>query len=197
MSTLTECERLLQQAKTCATAMQGLAEVQGDAIRTREAQQMIQRDVAPLQKEVQRALTEMGRHELFGSTTAAATATTTTASALTYQAPDIEHGSDMDALIASSDDLLRESHSILAETEQIGTSTLHQMGRQREQLENTNQHLAAVQQVAVQAKNILQSMSRRACRSKLALYAMIVALVLANIYVLYRIYKKHHHSSGE
>lgn len=186
VTTLTECERLLNQAKTCATAMQGLAEVQGDAVRTREAQQMLQRDVAPLQKEVQRALTEMGRNELFvGASKTAATSS--------YQAPDIEHGSsDMEALISSSDDLLRESHSILAETEQIGTSTLHQMGRQREQLENTNQHLAAVQQVAVQAKNILQSMSRRACRSKLALYAMIVSLVLANLYVLYRIYKKHH-----
>jgi len=35
-------------------------------------------------------------------------------------------------------------------------------------------------------------MSRRACRSRLALYAMIMGLVAANIFVLYCIYKKHH-----
>jgi hypothetical protein len=46
--------------------------------------------------------------------------------------------------------------------------------------------------VAVQAKNILVSMSRRAFKSKLALYAMIATLTMANFYVLYRIFKKHH-----
>ena len=158
--------------------MQGIAEVQGDAIRVREAQQHLERDIGPLAKEVKRALDEMGREELF------------------YGAADIEtsngHRSDMDSLIQSSDDLLRESQSILAETEQVGTSTLLQMGQQREQLLNANQNLGTVQEVAVRAKNILQSMSRRACRSRLALYCMIAALIFANFYVLYRIYKKKH-----
>jgi vesicle transport through interaction with t-SNAREs protein 1 len=167
----------LAEAKKCATAMQGLAEVEGDVMRTREAQQRLERDIGPLAKEVQRALTETGgREELF------------------YQAPDIEQGSSMDSLLQSSDDLLRESQSILAETEHIGTTTLQQMGRQREQINNANTSLAAVQAVAVQAKNILVSMSRRAFKSKLALYAMIAALAMANFYVLYRIFKKHHKS---
>lgn len=156
--------------------MQGLAEVEGDAMRTRESQQRLERDIGPLAKEVQRALQETGgREELF------------------YQAPDIEQGgSSMDSLIQSSDDLLRESQSILAETEHIGTTTLQQMGRQREQINNANTNLEAVQAVAVQAKNILVSMSRRAFKSKLALYVMITALAMANVYVLYRIFKKHH-----
>jgi vesicle transport through interaction with t-SNAREs protein 1 len=154
--------------------MQGLAEVEGNAMRTREAQQRLERDIGPLAKEVQRALQESrGREELF------------------YQAPDIEQGS-MDSLLQSSDDLLRESQSILAETEHIGTSTLQQMGRQREQINNANTSLEGVQAVAVQAKNILVSMSRRAFKSKLALYAMIATLTMANFYVLYRIFKKHH-----
>jgi vesicle transport through interaction with t-SNAREs protein 1 len=160
--------------------MQGLAEVEGNAMRTREAQQRLQRDIGPLAKEVQRALSEVqGRDELF------------------YQAPDIEQGSSMDSLIQSSDDLLRESQNILAETEHIGTTTLQQMGRQREQLHNMNVHLEAVQAVAVQAKNILKSMAIKACKSKLALYVMILALAWANFYVLYRIFEKNHASSSK
>jgi vesicle transport through interaction with t-SNAREs 1 len=165
--------------------MQGLAEVDGNAIHVRQAQQLLERDIGPLAKEVKRALDGMGRDELFSSS---------------YRAPpDIEYGggglSDglmMDSLIQSSDALLRESQSILAETEQIGTTTLFQMGRQREQLQNTNRHLNSVQEIAVQAKNILTAMSRRACRSRLALYCMIGTLIFANFYVIYRIYKKHH-----
>jgi len=177
--TLQQCEKLLSESKKCATAMHGLAEVQGDPMRIREASQRLERDIAPLSREVQRALNDMGREELF------------------YQAPDIEHqggtsSTDMDALIQSSDDLLRESQQVLAETEQIGTSTLQQMGQQREQLLNANRNIEAVQNVATQAKNILASMSRRACKNKLALYAMIAVLTLTNLHVIKLIYKKHH-----
>lgn len=80
--------------------MQGLAEVEGNPMKIREASQRIDRDVAPLAKEVTRALQEStngGREELF------------------YQAPVRNNGSyvgpDMEALIGSSDDLLRESLS--------------------------------------------------------------------------------------
>jgi len=157
--------------------MQGLAEVEGDQHRAQEARQKVERDIGPLSKEIKRQLNEMGREELF------------------YQAPDIEQGSstsDLDSLIRNSDDLLRESQSILAETEQIGTSTLHQMGRQREQLQNANTSLEAVQNVAIQAKNILSGMARKALKSKLCLYFMIAVLGFLNLFVLYRIYKKHH-----
>lgn len=160
--------------------MQGLAEVEGNAMRVTEAKQLLERDIGPLSKEIKRALNEMGRDELF------------------YQAPDIEHAqsaSDMDSLIQSSEDLLRESQSVLVDTEHIGNTTLHQMGRQREQLQNANTNLETVQNVMMQAKYILTSMSRRACRSRLALYFMIFGLGLANIFVLCCIYKKHHKAS--
>lgn len=184
-STLTECDRLLHEAKRCATAMQGLAEVEGNALRLTEAKNFLQRDITPLTREVQRALHEMGggraagqRDELFSG----------------YQAPDIEIGDDnqMDSLIQSSEDLLRESQAILSETEYIGTSTIHHMGRQREQLEQANRHVDAVRAVAVQAKNILSSMSRRAWKNKVFLYALITVLAAANLYVLYQIYVQHH-----
>lgn len=195
-STLSECERLLSEAQSCVTAMRGLAQGEsssttinaseataGDAFKVKQTDQMIEREIGPLRKEVTRALQEMGREELFGSSSASQQQQPL------YSPP----GSDMESLIQSSDSLLRESQSILADTEQVGTRTLLQMGQQREQLENTNRHLDAVQAAAVQAKNILQSMSRRACRSRFALYCMIAVLVAANFYVLYRIYKKKHH----
>lgn len=159
--------------------MQGIAEIEGNVMRVTEARKLLERDIGPLAKEVKRALNEMGREELF------------------YQSPDIEHSSpyqsDMDSLIQSSDDLLRESQSILMETEYIGDQTLQQMGRQREQLRNAGGSLEVVQNAAGQARRILTNMSRRACRSRLALYVMIGTLAAANLFVLYRIYKKHHH----
>ena len=188
-STLTECERLLRQAQQCATAMQGEAEISGDPLRITDAQQRLERDIAPLSREVSRQLHEMNRkEELFGD-------------------DDVEQhghhtgslnsgGSDshmmMQSLIQSSDDLLRESQSILVETEYIGNQTLQQMGRQREQLQHTNANLAAVQRAAGRAHVILRDMSRRACRSRLALYGMIAVLGAAHVWVLYAIYKKHH-----
>ena len=54
----------------------------------------LERDIGPLAKEVQRALNDTGREELF------------------YQAPTAGDGNrDMESLIQSSDDLLRESHA--------------------------------------------------------------------------------------
>lgn len=156
--------------------MQGLAEVQGNPVRIQESKNLLQRDIGPLSKEVQRQLNEFQSEELIGG----------------YQPPDIESAyTDMDSLIQSSESLLRETHSIMYETEHIGNTTLLQMGRQREQLENTNSHLQAVKQVATQAKNILTGLSRRALKSKLALYVMIALMAWANLHVLYLIYKKH------
>ena len=157
--------------------MQAMAEVQGNPLKVREAKNLLERDIQPLSKEIEKQLNEMSREELF------------------YQAPDIESGnSDLDSLIHSSDSLLRESQSILAETEQIGTATLQQMGRQREQLENSNRQLDAVLAATLRAKNILVSMSWRAWKSKFGLYCMIFLLSSANLYVLYRNFKKKHAS---
>lgn len=178
-STLAECDRLLQLAQQCATAMNGLAQVEGNAMRIRETAALTQRDLGPLKKEIQRAMQALeGRDDLFGS--------------VELQNHHHHNNSDVEALIHSSDDMLRESQMLLAETEEIGTRTLHQMGRQREQLEHSRDSLQALQETAHQAKRILMDMSRKAFRSRLALYAMIGTLMLANLYVLRLIYQKHH-----
>jgi vesicle transport through interaction with t-SNAREs protein 1 len=162
--------------------MQGLAEIEGNAMRVNEAKNHLERDIAPLAKEVKRALEQMGREELFYTTG--------------NQQQDYEY-SDMESLIRSSDELLRDSRAVLADTEHVGTTTLHQLGRQREQLLNAQASLESVRHAATQARTILTSMSRRACRSRLALYGMIVTLIIANLFVLYCIYKKHHKPKNE
>jgi hypothetical protein len=72
--------------------MQGLAEVEGNPMKVREASQRVERDIGPLAKEVKRAL-DGGREELF------------------YQAPTGSQSLDMESLISNSEDLLRESQA--------------------------------------------------------------------------------------
>lgn len=168
--------------------MLGLAEVEGNAMRVTEARHLLERDIGPLAREVQRALHEMGREELFYEAPTAD---------LEYAAAGAAGSSDMDSLIQSSEDLLRESQSILMETEYIGDQTLYQMSRQREQLQNAGQSLQAVQNAVGTAGRVLKSMSRRACRSRFALHVMIATLGAANLFVLYCIYKKHHRHSED
>lgn len=74
--------------------MQGLAEVEGNQMKIREASQRMERDIMPLQKEVERTLNESNREELF------------------YHAPSesMTRG-DLESLISNSEDMLRESQA--------------------------------------------------------------------------------------
>ena len=186
--TLKECERLLNEAKICATAMQGLAELEGNNVmKIREASQRLERDIAPLAKEVQRALgseqeqqQERQRQELF------------------YQAPNVDgnnnnnnnNNEDMEALISSSEDLLRQSMSLMVETETIGNSTIQQMVQQREQLQNARTNIDRTREIAEQAATVLRDMSRRAFRNKQCLYVMIGLLGIANVMALIHNFRK-------
>lgn len=162
--------------------MQAMAEVEGNAMRVREAQMLMDRDIAPLSTEVQRALNSVQKEDLF------------------YHAPDVESSnmgsSDMESLIRNSEEMLRESQTVLADTEYIGNETILQLGRQREQLQNANRSLEGVQAAALKAKNILVSMSNRACRTRLGLYVSIATLTAANIFVIYCIIRKHAHKDS-
>jgi len=55
-STLQECDHLLSEARMSASAMQGLAEIEGDSLKIIEAKKRVEREVLPLSKEVERAL---------------------------------------------------------------------------------------------------------------------------------------------
>lgn len=75
------------------------------------------------------------------------------------------------------------------ETEQIGNSTIGQMGRQREQLMGANTNIERTRQIAEQAGSILSDMGRKAFRNKLCLYIMIGVLILLNLWALVRMFK--------
>jgi len=179
-TTLQECERLLAQAKQHATAMQGLAEVEGNPMKIREASQKIERDVLPLSREVARALNnDGGREELF------------------YQAPGANGDSngynagDMESLIGSSESMLRESLSLTMETERIGNSTLEQMGRQREQLLGANANIMRTREIALQASRVLTELGRKSFNNKIVLYVLVGILIFANCWALTRWLGKH------
>lgn len=97
-STLKECERLLEDAKRCATSLQEMVSPE-NPIRVAEAQQRFDRDLAPLSQEVSRAL--------------GATTDLSTSGDNVYQAPDPYFGvsTDTELLIQNSEDLLRESQA--------------------------------------------------------------------------------------
>jgi vesicle transport through interaction with t-SNAREs protein 1 len=177
-SSLLECERLLEEARKCAVAMRGLAEISGDAMRIQQAEQRSQRDIAPLSREVSSALDKIGN--------------------VTYQAPsDVEYGNlDTQRLISQSEELLRESQALCASSEQIGNETLGQMGRQREQLEATNQYLHDTSTLTGQARQILQDMQNKTLRKKSVLYALIVLLIIANAWAIHHLWVKGKHSNN-
>jgi hypothetical protein len=145
-----ECDRLLNEARQHATAMHGLAEVEGNAMKIREAQQRMDRDIAPLAREVQRALHESGREELFSGSSGGGLGSGGGGDGNDFR--------DMDSLISNSDALLRESQALCFETEHIGNMTLNQMGQQREQLEGANRNISATMAVALQARIVLNDM---------------------------------------
>lgn len=190
--TLRECDRLLKEARHLATAMQGLAEVEGNAMRVRETQLLIERDLSPLQKEIQRSLMSVQRNSSTGNVNQQQQQQQR--QELFYQPPNTmqqhQQQQDMESLIRSSESMLLESQTVLAETEHIGANTLHQMGQQREQLQNANANARAVQDVAIQAGMVLTNMSRKTCRSKLALYTIIFTLLIANLWVIIKICTK-------
>lgn len=97
-SAIQECQRLLVQARQCATAMQAMAQVEGNAFRTQEAQNLVSRDLVPLEQEINKRSggggqqEDLQREELF------------------YRPPTQEQLSTQ-SLIESSNDLLLESQA--------------------------------------------------------------------------------------
>merc|ERR1711976_348703 len=95
-----------------------------------------------------------------------------------------DNGSDMEMLILNSENMLRESQALCNATEEMGADTLYSMNTQREQLNNASDYLSSAREHVDQARVLLGSMGRKAVRNKMFLYAVIAALVIANVFVL-------------
>lgn len=82
-----------------------------------------------------------------------------------------------DSLNRASESIER-SHRIAAETDQIGTDIIEELGEQREQLERTKSRLVNTTENLSKSRKILRSMSRRITTNKLLL-SIIIILELA------------------
>ncbi|XP_015720256.1 vesicle transport through interaction with t-SNAREs homolog 1B [Coturnix japonica] len=69
---------------------------------------------------------------------------------------------------------IERSHRIAAETDQIGTDIIEELGEQREQLERTRSRLVNTSENLSKSRKILRSMSRRIATNKLLLMIIIV-----------------------
>lgn len=128
-----------------------------------------------------------------------------------YEAPNLnENGTtsgegDMEMFIQESEQLLLNSQSLCAESEQIGTETLNTMGLQREQLHRTHDRLRGANAYLEQASVILRDMHRKVFRNKIFLYAVIAILMLANVVVIItiivrafkKLFKGHHNDDDD
>ena len=138
--------------------MENIAEEGGDAFQISESKFRVQRDIAPLVNEVDRALKEKEnrgdmldseqREMLFSGG---------------YRAPSLvggndNEGDDMEMLIQNSENMLRESQALCHASEEMGAETLYSMNRQREQLNNANDYLAGARAHVDQARVLLGSM---------------------------------------
>mmetsp|Transcript_13536 Transcript_13536/g.20601 ORF Transcript_13536/g.20601 Transcript_13536/m.20601 type:complete len:183 (+) Transcript_13536:174-722(+) len=180
-----ECERLLEAASKCATAMQAMAEVEGNPLRTEEAQNLVKRDLTPLRDEISKSLKNSSGSLVLESPNK---------EDLFYSPPNDSEYQNLttQSLIQNSEDLLRESQAVLADTEQIGMSTLTQMSTQREQMQSASDNMNETLNATAQARLLLRKMRTKLFKNKLFLYAMIAILLFLNGFVLRAIWKKHH-----
>jgi len=170
-------ERLLQESRKCATAMEALAEVEGNALRISESKQRLQRDIGPLSKEVRRQLDIMSRNELFPSSQP-------------QQPMEMEQNVEMDHLLQNSDDLLKESIALCSDSEYIGNNTLFQMGQQREQLQSASENVNSTLELTNRAGIILRDMARRAFKNRLILQIMVVLMAILDLSLFIHLFRR-------
>ncbi|KAJ8794558.1 hypothetical protein J1605_018853 [Eschrichtius robustus] len=87
---------------------------------------------------------------------------------------------------------IERSHRIAAETDQIGSEIIEELGEQREQLERTKSRLVNTGENLSKSRKILRSMSRKVTTNKLLL-SIVILLELAILggLVYYRFFRKH------
>ncbi|RAL37625.1 hypothetical protein DM860_000319 [Cuscuta australis] len=84
-----------------------------------------------------------------------------------------------------SSDRIMESRRLALETEELGVSILEDLHQQRETLLHSHNKLHGVDEAIDKSKKILTSMSRRISRNKMIIGAVVAALVISIIIILY------------
>ena len=87
---------------------------------------------------------------------------------------------------------IERSHRIAAETDQIGSEIIEELGEQRDQLERTKSRLVNTSENLSKSRKILCSMSRKVTTNKLLL-SIVILLELAILggLVYYKFFRRH------
>lgn len=213
-TSIESCERALRSAKTCISAMQGMAEVEGDPFKAAEAKRRLEREVSPLEVEIRGRENKQlngggggfgwgsggggggGTDYLFGNRNSYAPPRSAFASDDDFGAAADGEGSmvapltETDHRMMDSERLLWETQALCAESEQIGASTLETMGRQGEQLNTASGLIEETLARTEEARQIMKEMAYRMLRNKLFLYCVIALLVLANGGVMIHLWRR-------
>ncbi|KAL7680782.1 putative vesicle transport v-SNARE domain superfamily protein [Plasmopara halstedii] len=89
-----------------------------------------------------------------------------------------------DRLIKSSK-TLEDTHRIVAETEEVGIAVLDSLASQRQSLLGAQEKVRETGAMTIEARRILQRMTRRIITNTIVLYTTIFALLVAICYVIY------------
>lgn len=92
--------------------------------------------------------------------------------------------------LTESERLLHETQALCASSEQIGSSTLETMGRQREQIERSSGFIERSRENTRLAQHVLKEMSYRAIKSKIFLFFVIAMLTLVNGMLIVHLWRR-------
>lgn len=87
---------------------------------------------------------------------------------------------------------IERSHRIAAETDQIGTEIIEELGEQRDQLERTKSRLVNTNENLSKSRKILRSMSRKVITNKLLLSVIILLELAILVGLVYYKFFRHH-----
>ena len=95
-----------------------------------------------------------------------------------------------EARLAQVSQAMTTTQQTIAETEEIGLSIMDEMETQSEQLVATRDGVKETQSFGMMSQSIVKGMRNRAWRKRCCLHLTIVALVVANVTVVYYGYMK-------
>lgn len=80
---------------------------------------------------------------------------------------------------------LDDTHRLVADTEEVGITVLDSLAQQRESLLGSHEKVRETGAMTIEARRILQRMTRRIITNTIVLYTTIFVLIAAILYVLY------------
>ena len=97
---------------------------------------------------------------------------------------------ETDQMLASSSKQLDDGRRLLAETENIGTSVLEDLSRQKETIQRSRSRLKDVEAGLGESNTVLKTMLYRAQQNKIVLFCVFFAVIITFLWGLYHLITK-------